>query len=195
MRRRAIAIAAVVVVAFFAVTLITLTHVISSGKGGCAIPAPVPNLPAQLRSLGGFDQSFDANNPEALAEVAANAAGAVDPDLDGTTQLAPVAVAALAAGRPGALVVPLVARQITGTGTRVAGLVSFFVGCGGRAYFGAVADLSAVGSGTTLAFPTLSQAGAAAQLGTPAPQLVYTTSPFTPEWRNPQSGMTIAAGE
>ncbi|HUZ69407.1 MAG TPA: hypothetical protein VMU65_06810 [Candidatus Saccharimonadales bacterium] len=195
MRRRAIAIGAMVVVAFFAVTLITLTHVISSGQGGCAIPAPAPNLPAQLRSLGGFDQSFDANNPEALAEVAATAAGAVDPDLDGTTQLAPVAVAALAAGQPGALVVPLEEQQTNGTGARVAGLVSFFVGCGGRAYFGSVVDLSAVGSGTTLTFPTISRAEAAAQLGTTAPQLVYTTSPFTPEWRNPQSGMTIAAGE
>jgi hypothetical protein len=194
-RRRAVAFAAVVLVAFFGVTLITLTHVISSGKGGCAIPAPVPNLPAPLRSLGGFDQSFDANNPEALAEVAANAAGAVDPDLDGTTQLAPVAVAALTAGRPGALVVPLEAQQTTGTGMRVAGLVSFFVGCGGRAYFGAVEDLSAVGSGTALTFPAIAQADAGAQLGTTAPQLVYTTSPFTPEWRNPQSGMTIQAGE
>ncbi|HEY6469579.1 MAG TPA: hypothetical protein VI434_07410 [Candidatus Dormibacteraeota bacterium] len=195
MRRRAIAIAAVVVVAFFAVTLVSLTHVISSGDQGCAIPAPVPNLPAQLRSIGGFDQSFDANNAEGLAEVAANAAGAVDPDLDGTTQLAPVAVAALNAGRPGALVVPLEAQQTTGTGTRVAGLVSFFVGCGDRAYFGSVLDLSAVGSGTTRTFPTVSQAQAGSELGTTAPQLVYSTSPFTPEWRNPQSAMTIAAGE
>jgi hypothetical protein len=194
-RRRAIAIAAVIVVAFFAVTLVTLTHVISSGDTGCAIPAPVPNLPAQLRSIGGFDQSFDANNPEALAEVAADAAGAVDPDLDGTTQLAPVAVAALHSGQPGALVVPLEAQQTTGTGTRVAGLVSFFVGCGSRAYFGSVADLSAIGSGTTLTFPTVSEATAGSALGTSSPQLVYTTSPFTPEWRNPQSGMTIAAGE
>jgi hypothetical protein len=194
-RRRAIAIAAVVVVAFFAVTLVTLTHVISSGDQGCAIPAPAPNLPAQLRAIGGFDQSFDANNPEALAEVAADAAGAVDPDLDGTTQLAPVAVAAVSSGQPGALVVPLEAQQTTGTGTRVAGLVSFFVGCGGRAYFGAVADLSAIGSGTTVTFPTVSPADAGAALGTATPQLVYTTSPFTPEWRNPQSGMTIAAGE
>jgi hypothetical protein len=194
-RRRAIAFAAVVVVAFFAVTLITLTHVISSGNQGCAIAAPAPNLPAQLRSLGGFDQSFDANNPEALAEVAANAAGAVDPDLDGTTQLAPVTVDALDAGQPGALIVPLEAQQTNGTGTRVAGLVSFFVGCGGRAYFGSVTDLSAVGSGTTRTFPTISQADAAAELGTSDPQLVYTTSPFTPEWRNAQSGMTIAAGE
>ena len=195
MRRRAIAIAAVVVVAFFAVTLITLTHIVSSGDQGCAIPAPAPNLPAQLRSIGGFDQSFDASNPEALAEVAANAAGAVDPDLDGTTQLAPVAVAALNSHQPGALVVPLEAQQTTGTGTRVAGLVSFFVGCGDRAYFGSVADLSAIGSGTTLTFPTVSAADAGAALDTTTPQLIYTTSPFTPDWRNPQSGMMIAAGE
>ena len=186
---------AVVVVAFFAVTLITLTHVISSGDQGCSVPAPLPNLPAQLRALGGFDQSFDANNPEALAEVAANAAGAVDPDLDGATPLAPVTVAALTAGRPAAVVVPLEAQQTPGTGTHVAALVSFFVGCGGRAYFGSVADLSSGTSATTIAFPALSRADAGARLGTTAPQLVYTTSPFTPEWRNPQSGKTIAAGE
>jgi hypothetical protein len=194
-RRRAIAIAVVVVVAFFGVTLVTLTHIISSGDQGCTIPAPLPNLPPQLLAIGGFDQSFDANNPEALAEVAANAAGAVDPDLEGTTQLAPVAVAALNAGQPGALIVPLEAQQTTGTGTRVAGLVSFYVGCGGRAYFGLVGDLEANGFGTTLAFPAVSRADAAAELGTSMPQLVYTTSPFAPEWRNPQSGKTIAAGE
>ena len=58
--------AAVAVAAFFAVTLITLTHVITNSASGCAIAAPVPSLPAALRSLGGFDQSFDANNARSL---------------------------------------------------------------------------------------------------------------------------------
>ncbi len=58
------ALAAAAVVVFFAVTLITLTHVITNSASGCAIAAPAPSLPAALRSLGGFDQSFDATNPD-----------------------------------------------------------------------------------------------------------------------------------
>jgi hypothetical protein len=193
--RRAIAFAAVVVAAFFAVTLLALTHVITSGNPGCSIPAPLPDLPAQLRALGGFDQSFDAGDAQQLAQVGSNAAAVVDPDLDGTTPLAPVAVRALAGGRPEALVIPLEAGQASGTGMRVTGLVSFFVGCGGRAYFGSVADLSSGGHGAGLTFPVVDAASAAARLGTSTPQLVYTTSPFTPEWRNAQSGASIPAGE
>jgi hypothetical protein len=186
----------VVVVAFFAVTLLVLTHVATGGSGGgCAIPAPLPNLPAQLRALGGFDQSFDANNPQALAEVASNAAGAVNADLNGTTPLEPVMVDALASDQPAAVVVPLEAQQGAGTGTHIAGLVSFFVGCGGRAYFGSVADISSGGSETTLTFPAVSESAAAGTLGTSTPQLVYATTPFKPEWRNAQSGMTVPAGE
>jgi hypothetical protein len=194
-RRRAIAIAAVVVAAFFAVTLLTLTHVVTSGDQGCSAPAPPPNLPAQLRAIGGFDQSFDARDQQQLAQVGANAAAAVDPDLDGTMPLAPVTVSAVRAGQPGALVIPLEAQQTSGGGTRIAGLVSFLVGCGGRAYFGSVADLSSVGAGSSTTFPAVSAATAAMELGTSTPQLVYATSPFTPEWRNAQSGATIPAGE
>jgi hypothetical protein len=185
----------VVVAAFFAVTLLTLTHVIISGDQGCSTPAPLPNLPAQLRALGGFDQSFDAGDQQQLAQVGANAAAAVDPDLDGTTPLAPVTVSALHAGQPEALVIPLEAQQTSAAGTRVAGLVSFLVGCGGRAYFGSVEDLSSIGAGATRTFPGVAAATAAGELGTSTPQLVYTTSPFTPEWRNAQSGATIPAGE
>jgi hypothetical protein len=193
--RRAIAVAAVVVAAFFAVILLTLTHIVTSGNQGCSIPAPLPDLPAQLRALGGFDQSFDAGDAQQLAQVGSNAAAAVDPDLDGTTPQAPVAVRALRGGQPEALVIPLEAVQTSGTGVRIAGLVSFFVGCGGRAYFGAVADLSSGASGAAPTFPVVDAATAAAELGTSTPQLVYTTSPFMPEWRNAQSGATIPAGE
>jgi hypothetical protein len=185
----------VVVVAFFAVTLLTLTHIVTSGSQGCSAPAPLPNLPAQLRALGGFDQSFDAHDQQQLAQVGSNAAAAVDSDLDGTTPLAPVAVSALHTGQPQALVIPLEAQQTTATGTRVAGLVSFFVGCGGRAYFGSVVDLSSVGAGAARTFPAVTAATAAGELDTSTPQLIYTTSPFTPEWRNAQSGATIPAGE
>jgi hypothetical protein len=194
-RRWAVAVAAVVVAAFFAVTLLTLTHVITSGDQGCSAPAPLPNLPPQLRAIGGFDQSFDARDQQQLAQVGANAAAAVDPDLDGTTPLAPVAVSAVLAGQPEALVIPLEAQQTSGGGARIAGLVSFLVGCGGRAYFGSVADLSSVGAGASPTFPAVTAATAAGRLGTSTPQLVYTTSPFTPVWRNAQSGATIPAGE
>jgi hypothetical protein len=194
-RRRALAVAAVVVAVFFAVSLLTLTHVITSGDQGCSAQAPLPNLPAQLRALGGFDQSFDARDQQQLALVGASAAAAVDSDLDGTTPLAPVAVNALHAGQPEALVIPLEAPQTNGEGTHVAGLVSFFVSCGGRAYFGSVLDLSSVGAGAGGTFPSVTAATAAVQLGTSTPQLVYSTSPFMPEWRNAQSGATIPAGE
>jgi hypothetical protein len=46
-----------------------------------------------------------------------------------------------------------------------------------------------------VSFPAVGESEAATQLATTAPQLVYTGSPFTPEWRNPQSGATIPAGE
>ena len=85
MSRRAIALAAAAVVVFFVVTLITLTHVITNSTPGCAIAAPAPSLPASLRALGGFDQSFDANNLAALALVGENAAAVVSPNLDGAT--------------------------------------------------------------------------------------------------------------
>jgi hypothetical protein len=189
------ALAAAAVVVFFAVTLITLTHVISNSASGCAIDAPRPSLPASLRALGGFDQSFDASNPNALAQVGQNAAAVVSPNLDGATPLQPVNVAAAAAGQPAAVVVPLAAQEPGGSGKRLVGLVSFYVGCGGRAYYGSVADLSAQGSGAPLSFPAVGESAAAGQLATSTPQLIYTTSPFAPEWRNAQSGATIPAGE
>jgi hypothetical protein len=194
-RRRTIAVAAVVVVAFFAVTLLTLTHVVTSGDQGCSIPAPRPDLPTQLRALGGFDQSFDAGDAQQLAQVGASAAAAVAPDLDGTIPLPPVAVRASHAGQPEALVIPLEARQASGVAMHVAGLVSFYVGCGGRAYFGSVEDLTSAVPGAALTFPGVDAATAARELGTSTPQLVYATSPFTPDWRNPQSGASIPAGE
>ena len=195
MSRRAVAWAAAAVVVFFAVTLITLTHVISNSASGCAITAPAPSLPAALRSLGGFDQSFDASNPTELAQVGQNAAAAVIPNLDGAIAQRPVNVAAAVTGQPAAVVVPLTAQAAQAGGTRLVGLVSFYVGCGGRAYFGSVANVASPGPSTAIAFPTVGESAAAQQLATSTPQLVYTTSPFMPEWRNAQSGATISAGE
>lgn len=189
------ALAAAVVVVFFAVTLITLTHVITNGASGCAIAAPAPSLPAALRSLGGFDQSFDASNPTELAQVGQNAAAAVIPNLDGAIAQRPVNMAAAVAGQPAAVVVPLTASAASPGGVRLVGLVSFYVGCSGRAYFGSVANVAASGPSTAVAFPTVGESTAAEQLATSTPQLVYTDSPFMPEWRNGQSGATISAGE
>jgi hypothetical protein len=191
--RRAIAVAAVAVAAFFAVTLVTLAHVITNSASGCSIAAPEPSLPPSLSSLGGFDQSLDATNPGALVQVAQNAAAVVSPDLDGATALDPVNIGAATAGQPAAVVVPFTAQETSGT--RLVGLVSFFVGCGERAYFGSVMDISQAGSTAPTTFPAVGGGAAAQQLGTATPQLVYTSSPFTPEWRNEQSGATIAAGE
>jgi hypothetical protein len=191
--RRAIAVVAVAVVAFFAVTLITLTHVITNSASGCAIAAPAPSLPASLRSLGGFDQSFDATNAGELVEVGQNAAAVVSPDLDGATALDPVNVAAAESGQPAAVVVPLASQEASGT--RLVGLVSFYVGCGERAYFGSVLDISQSGPNAPVSFPALAESDAAQQLGTATPHLVYTTSPFTPEWRDAQSGVTVPGGE
>jgi hypothetical protein len=193
--RRAIVLAAAAVVVFFAVTLITLTHVITNSASGCAVAVPAASLPASLRALGGFDQSYDAGNLQQLAQVGQNAAAVVSPNLDGATPMEPVRVTAANAGQPAAVVVPLAAPETTGSSTRLVGLISFYVGCSGRAYFGSVTEISARGSGAPLSFPAVGESAAAAQLATSTPQLVYIGSPFTPEWRNAQSGATIPAGE
>ena len=181
---------------FFAVTLITLTHVITNSAPGCAIAAPAPSLPASLRALGGFDQSFDAGQPPALAQVGAERGRRGEPeprrrDTPGTGARGRRRRRAArggggAARRPG---------RRRAAATRLVGLVSFYVGCGGRAYFGSVAEISRTGSGAPASFPAVGESAAAAQLATSTPQLVYTGSPFTPEWRNAQSGATIPAGE
>ncbi|HEV3274994.1 MAG TPA: hypothetical protein VG299_09045 [Candidatus Dormibacteraeota bacterium] len=195
MSRRAIILAAAAVGVFFAVTLITLTHVITNGASGCTVAVPAPSLPASLRALGGFDQSYDAGNLQQLAQVGQNAAAVVSPNLDGATPLEPVRVIAASAGQPAAVVVPLAAPATTGSSTRLVGLISFYVGCSGRAYFGSVTQISAPGPAAPVSFPAVGQSAAALQLSTSTPQLVYTGSPFTPEWRNAQSGATIPAGE
>jgi hypothetical protein len=193
--RRAIGLAAAAVVVFFAVTLITLTHVISNSASGCAIAVPRPSLTASLRALGGFDQSFDASDPNQLARVGQNAAAVVSPNLDGATPLQPVLVGAAASGQAAAVVVPLAAPETTASAARLVGLVSFYVGCDGRAYLGSIADISALGPGAPSTFPAVGESAASQRLATSTPQLVYTGSPFTPEWRNAQSGASIPAGE
>ena len=142
-------------VVFFAVTLITLTHVIATPRRVARSRLLSPSLPAALRSLGGFDQSFDASNPDALAQVGQAAAAAVIPNLDGAIAERPVNVTAAVVGQPAAVVVPLTAQAASPGGMRLVGLVSFYVGCGGRAYFGSVTDVASPGPSNALAFPTV----------------------------------------
>jgi hypothetical protein len=58
-----------------------------------------------------------------------------------------------------------------------------------------VTDITSLATAAAQSFPAVGESAAAAQLDTSTPQLVYTSSPFTPEWRSAQSGASIAAGE
>lgn len=174
------AIGAVVLV----VVVIGLTR---SATPGCAYPEPVPTLSAALRAQGGFDQAFDASDLQNLGVIAAEAAGTLSPNLQGTVAGRPVDVAATDASRPSALVVPLTARS----GGHIIGLVAFLRDCAGRAWFSSVDDLSAAG-GTLSAFPAVAADAARARLG-PGAVLAYSSSPYQPVWRDPATGRTIPA--
>jgi hypothetical protein len=119
----------------------------------------------------------------------------VSQDLEGSIAQQPVNVAAAVTGQPAAVVVPLAAQVPSAQGMRLVGLVSFYVGCSGRAYFGSVTDITSLTAAAAQSFPAVGESAAAAQLDTSTPELVYTSSPFTPEWRNAESGASIAAGE
>ena len=180
--------AAVVLVLVF-----TLVRVTSSSGTSCSVSPPVPSLPSRLRSLGGFDQPQDPTDTLALESFAAQAGSAVAPGLIGTVASQPVRIHALNSGTPDALVVPL---QSGGDGREhpsVAGLVAMLVDCTGRAYYSAVDDLTARAAPAQQSFPAVTMADAAATLGVPDPQLVYSQSPFAPRWRNPDNGHTIDA--
>lgn len=185
--------AALAVLVFTAVALITLTHVGSGSPGSCTISAPVPSLPAQLRAIGGFDQAFSPSDATTLRRVAASAASAVAPDLIGVAPEIPVAESATTADRPNALVVPLIGTGAPAQRGKVVGLVAFLRDCAGRAYYSAVDDLVARGGVSAQTFPPVTQAAAAQQLGTASPQLVYKDDPFSPEWRNGSTGASIPA--
>jgi hypothetical protein len=157
-----------------------------SRTAGCSGEPPVPDLPAQLRSLGGFDQPYDATAPRALEDAALEAASALHPDLAAATSLgARVDVTALDPGHHDAIVFPLGA----GNGA-VEGLAVFLRACGDQAYFSTVADLAAA---PPPSFPAVSRDRAARMLGTPDPQLVYADDPLRPRWRDPRTGASVAA--
>src|ERR1700680_4081797 len=101
-----------------------------SRTADCGVVAPRPSLAPVLRALGDFGQSYDAGNVAALEDAAGRAAGALHPDLIGSTAAAPVAVAAALPGAPDALVVPLRSHMPSPTGPpALAGLVVFLRDC------------------------------------------------------------------
>jgi hypothetical protein len=189
-RPRVLALLAVlaVVVAVMAVALAR------SRTPGCAVGAPDVTLPAQLRTLGGFDQPFPAGDSPALLDASVTAGAALHSDLAGATApLGAVRETASGGATHDALVVPL--SEASGGDRRIVGLVAFLLDCGGRAYYDDVDDLLHDPSSLVAAFPRLSEETAAAALGTGDPlRLVWQTSPFHPLWLDPTTGRTVAAG-
>ncbi|HET9050286.1 MAG TPA: hypothetical protein VFO60_01205, partial [Candidatus Dormibacteraeota bacterium] len=162
----------------------------SRTPGGCASAAPVPDLPAQLRSIGGFDQPVPANDLRAVRELAMRAASALHADLAVTAVGDPVAVAAADPAVSPGIVVPLLTNPgPDGRYRTVEGLVAFLEGCGGQVYYHAVADLASAPPAT---FPQLSQDDAARRLGGDV-TLVYTSTPFAPAWRRTGGTGCVAA--
>jgi hypothetical protein len=178
LRGRLIALAATVVVLLSG----TIVVLLRSRTADCTVVAPRPSLAPVLRALGDFDQSYDAGNVAALEDAAGRAAGALHPDLIGTTAEAPVAIAAAQPGSPDALVVPLRSHTaVAGGSPPLAGLVAFLRDCQGNAYFATVED-DAAAQPPLLQFPSPSRDQAAAQLGSGSVRLEYMVSPFAPRW-------------
>jgi hypothetical protein len=177
-RARLIALAGVVAL-LLATGIVVL---VGSRSPGCTVAAPRPSLPPQLRSLGDFDQSYDATNAPAMEDAAERAASALHSDLIGAIPQLPVFEAAAQAGSPDAAVVPLLSPLSSApAGAPLAGLVVFLRDCQGAAYFAGVED-DVTAQPPLQRFPPISQAEAAAQLGGVTPRLVYTTDPLRPRW-------------
>ncbi len=100
-------------------------------------------------------------------------------------------IAALDPGHHDAIVFPLGTQPGAGGGSAVVeGLAVFLRACGDQAYFSTVQDLAAA---PPAAFPAVSRARAARLLGIDDPELVYTTSPLQPRWRDPHRGSSVPA--
>ncbi len=159
-----------------------ITVLLRTRTADCTVAAPRPSLAPALRALGDFDQSYGAGNVLALEDAASRAAAALHADLIGATAEAPVAVTAVTAGSPDALVVPLRSHTAASTGPPpLAGLVVFLRDCQGNAYFATVED-DASAQPALIQFPPVSLGQAAARLGSTALRLGYTASPLQPQW-------------
>jgi hypothetical protein len=163
-----------------------------SRTAGCSAAPPRPDLSAQLRSLGDFDQPYDGSMVRTLEDAALKAASALHPDLAAATSIGdPVDVAALDPGDHDAIVFPLGTNPgPNGAPRSVEGLAVFLRACGGQAYFSTVDDLAAA---PPAAFPAVPRARAARLLGTPQPELVYSASPLEPRWRDRVTGASVPA--
>ena len=173
--------------------VVAVAAVRSRQEGGCASPAPLPQLPAQLRSLGNFDQPYDATQPRSLQDAALEAAAALHPNLAAATSLgAPLEIAAVDPSRPAAIVFPLGTNPgANGLPRSIAALAVFLRSCGDQAYFSTVDDLS---PSPPAAFPGVSQDRAERLLGvTTPPDLVYTASPLQPRWQDRRTGASVPA--
>lgn len=191
-RLLALGLAAAIVVGLFTAAAVRSLR----GASSCDLPPPTPQLPAQLRSLGDFDQPYDAAEPRTLEDAAIKAASALHSDLGGQSLVvgAPVEVGAAGPARYDAIVVPLGTNVASGGGAprSIEALVAFLRDCSGHAWYSDVADLAAA---PPAGFPAVSAADAARQLGVAdagALSLVYTDSPFAPRWRAPSGGTVDA---
>jgi hypothetical protein len=179
LRGRLITVSVIAVLVLGAVVAVLL----SSRTADCGVVAPRPSLAPVLRALGDFGQSYDAGNVAALEDAAGRAAGALHPDLIGSTAESPVAVAAAQSGSPDALVVPLRSHTPSPTGPpALAGLVVFLRDCQGNAYFSSVEDDSGA-QPPLLMFPPVTRGQAVARLASAALRLDYVGSPLRPQWQ------------
>jgi hypothetical protein len=163
-----------------------------SRTAGCSAAPPLPDLPAQLRSLGDFDQPYDAGMRRTLEDAALKAASALHPDLAAATSLGePVEIAALDPARHDAIVFPLGTNPgPSGVPRSIVGLAVFLRACGDQAYYSTVDDLAAA---PPPAFPAVSRDRAARMLGTSDPQLVYASTPLQPRWQDRRTGASVPA--
>jgi len=188
---------AVLLVAVVAGAVVLSVALARSRSGGCDVATPSPDLPAQLRSIGGFDQPFDpTQDPRSIADASVTAASALHDDLAGATADNAVREAADGPARYEALVVPLSVPAAATGERRVVGVVSWLIDCGGRAWFGEVRDVLRTDPSLLPAhYPVVTAAEAEQRLGVATgPRLVWRTSPFTALWLDPASGRTIPAG-
>lgn len=174
------------------IVAVALAAVHSRPGPGCRVPPPVPNLPAALRALGGYDQPMP-TEPATLAATATQIATTLHPDLRGAVAGDPVVEHAVVGNRPDALVVPL---HVPGEGAapgRIEGLVSFLLDCEGRAYYSDTKDLLRTTTSLPEAYPTVPRQVAEAQLGSSGLDLVYHDDPFSPKWRDRATGRELPA--
>jgi hypothetical protein len=191
-RRRTLALGAILVVVLAGLSVAA----VRSRTPGCAVAAPDNPLPEQLRTLGEFNQPYEAGDLRGPVDGAVHAATALHSDLAGARPDQPVSIPAAQPAVYDALVVPLSETNGAPAGIRrVVGLAVFLEDCSGRAYFSDVVDLLHVDPSILPArFPTLTADQARAQLGARTVRLVYRSTPVQPVWEDPSTLRSVVAG-